>query len=209
MRRNSTAFTLIELLIVVAIIAVLAALIAAGASQVRGTANSQKCMGNLHQIGIALTLYVNENNGYYPPRFDEDGSAWRQKLNPYLGLAPTDPYGKSKVWYCPSAEVMPPALKDHTLVAHYGYNYVIVNSRWKRKATAPPFASKEVIVGEMNKNSDSFTWSASPSFAGDVETPYRFSHPGHTANFLFADGHLETIRYVDSSHPSTDIFIWW
>jgi prepilin-type N-terminal cleavage/methylation domain-containing protein/prepilin-type processing-associated H-X9-DG protein len=64
------AFTLIELLAVIAIIGVLAAIIIGSVSKVRDAARSATCSSNLRQIGAAFNLYAADNRGLYPaPRF--------------------------------------------------------------------------------------------------------------------------------------------
>ena len=61
-----SAFTLIELLIVVAIIATLAAILLPALSSAKMTVESMFCRNNLRQISIALGIYLDDNNGAYP-----------------------------------------------------------------------------------------------------------------------------------------------
>ena len=64
--KRKTAFTLVELLVVIGIIAVLISLLLPTLGRVRQQANSVKCLSNLRQIGQALVMYTNVHNGSLP-----------------------------------------------------------------------------------------------------------------------------------------------
>jgi prepilin-type N-terminal cleavage/methylation domain-containing protein/prepilin-type processing-associated H-X9-DG protein len=59
-------FTLVEILIVLAIIGILAAIMLPAFIRVRDGARTAACAANLRQIGLALQLYQTDNNGVYP-----------------------------------------------------------------------------------------------------------------------------------------------
>jgi prepilin-type N-terminal cleavage/methylation domain-containing protein len=59
-------FTLIELLVVIAIIAILAAILLPVLAKAKERANRGSCMSNLHQQGVALTIYTGDSNGKFP-----------------------------------------------------------------------------------------------------------------------------------------------
>ena len=65
-RQRRRAFTLVELLVVVGIIALLIAMIMPALSKTREKANLIKCMSNLRQIGQAFTMHATEHKGYVP-----------------------------------------------------------------------------------------------------------------------------------------------
>jgi len=66
--RSPGAFTLMELLVVIALIAVLASLLFPAMAKARERARSVQCIGNLRQWGIAYRMYADDNNDYLPRR---------------------------------------------------------------------------------------------------------------------------------------------
>jgi prepilin-type N-terminal cleavage/methylation domain-containing protein len=77
------AFTLLELLVVVAIIAVLAALLLPAVGLVRDQAKGIRCASNLRQIGLGNAAYA-QDTGYYPDTWLSSGVWWYALLEPYL-----------------------------------------------------------------------------------------------------------------------------
>ena len=105
--RARRAFTLIELLTVIAIIGILAAILIPTVGRVRESARTANCSSNLRQITMALKLYAEANKGRFPSGTDNTSGtdvAWNKAIAPYLplrGTSETSPV--HAVFICPSA----------------------------------------------------------------------------------------------------------
>ncbi len=121
--KTKIGFTLIELLVVVAIIAVLVAILLPALNNARELARRAVCRSNLHQIGLAMLMYGNENNDKPPASFYDAPSRvdcvhfratfnsahgwgqWGITLWRWLKLIYPTYVNTGKVFYCPSASI--------------------------------------------------------------------------------------------------------
>jgi prepilin-type processing-associated H-X9-DG protein/prepilin-type N-terminal cleavage/methylation domain-containing protein len=116
--RFPNAFTLIELLVVLAVITLLVSLLLPSLEAAQSRARRIRCISNLHELGVALQIYVTDNRSY-PVAMTTNGLGnWQRTLWP----SATD-----RVLYCP--QLMPASDQflqyfptNQFIYPHYGYN---------------------------------------------------------------------------------------
>lgn len=93
--RSERGFTLIELLVVIAIIGILSSVILASLNTARARARDTQRIQSLTQIRNAISLYMLDNNGTYPPTGNTSTGDWpagfKSALAPYMPNLPLDP----------------------------------------------------------------------------------------------------------------------
>lgn len=202
------AFSLLELLIVIAVVAIVVSLSLPVAKGIREQGQTSRCTANLRQIGMALLSYAADNDGKLPPRSlgllrtpgnakpPADERTWAQRLYKFGYLTQVDAF------YCPSEFPKNDALARKKAINGasqiYGYRiWITPGGDWsgeEREEHRKMSSIKE--PGDFFLVADSYWTDADWESQGYSITPgsqEQLVHLRHSgkANAVFADGHVE------------------
>ncbi len=209
-----TGFTLVELLVTVAIIGLLLAILMPALNVARESARASACARNMREIGMAAMLYAADHDGRYPrsqhSAFVHREVVWARSLARYLGE--TDAGWSNllrSVYRCPSDRR--PAALSFGLNVYFELgpedDYEGKPATWRTNYEVP-VPSRTILFAENESAADHIMpnyWAGSR----DVSDVAHDRHRG-SANYIFADGHVERhtlneiydpARAVDQWHP--------
>lgn len=168
--RGRPAFTVVELLIVIAILTILVAMLVPSLKRARETTHIVTCNMNLRQLNFYLMQYTNESKGVLPPAaigIISPGD-WHKFIAPYAGKKDNERFGRDYL-ACP-AEVgsyngQYKAWGHWGSVGGYGVNYAFKDK---------PFGRWETPAGPGNRSGSMRITDLSPNhfLAGDATLPY-------------------------------------
>lgn len=197
---TSHYFTLIELLITIAIIAILAAMLLPALNKAREKGRQSTCANNLKQIGLAYHMYMDDNKEWLPSPYNSGGTAginlrWFDQIRRYTKVkwSSSKPrHAEGCLYYCPSHK------KLDRNVEWVSYIHVTGNAGEPQDYIKLPIIRHPSAVGLMTEG-----WAATCSRAYvapdmDGETTrsqvLRLRHAGG-ANILYYDGHVEYLKF--------------
>ncbi len=165
-RLHPQRFSLVELMVVIAVLTILAGLTLVAVSRVRASGRQSVCIGQLRQIGAALTLYANDNEDRLPvvarlgPAPSFHLQSLPQALDPYVG----DPL----LFRCPGDQ------GEDSLYGTEGTSY-----EWNTFASGRQIDRTTLKILDLRIHAP---------LTGDGED----FHRGKGRNFLWPDGHVST-----------------
>lgn len=209
---DARAFSLVELLVVLAIVSLLAALTLPALARARTRAQGIVCTGQLRQLGVAVRLYATDHDDFLP-RSQHSAAAhrerpWGSALAPYLG-------GHTEAWtqllvtvyHCPS--------DTRAGAWSYGLNvyfelgpeddYEGKPRTWRRLGCIPR-PSLTILFAENRSAADHLM----PNFWTRPEDAVEVAHQRHAgrANYLFVDGHAKRKSLEATFAPAQGIDLW-
>jgi len=224
--RRKSGFTLVELLLVIAIIALLVALLLPALNKARASALNVKCMSNMRQYVLAAQMYTNDNKGFLPPYWREE-RATRYYFSDPTNNVPTNgtdtmvdtttrttcgggrlyemKYLRSdQVYFCPASSdpirtvsaVPLPLLSDPTNGYETSYH---LNPHWTRPTAGAAWSATNRGIAAYPKISQYKSGRALiVEYLYSVATSSHRQGNTHGWNLAFSDGHVATAYSIDA-----------
>ncbi|HWD20832.1 MAG TPA: DUF1559 domain-containing protein [Verrucomicrobiae bacterium] len=172
------AFTLVEMLVTLAVIAILAAVLMPALAKSKEAGRAAACLGNLHQIGLALQMYVDENHNRIPIMYDLTNApaAPTNSIDTVLAAQ----LGSPRALLCPSDRQQ---LFELTR-SSYGWNYLLNGQN----------ADHMQLMGQLLPGTK-------VPVVFDKEDFHRALGSSRAVNFLYADGHMKSLLELPGTRP--------
>jgi prepilin-type N-terminal cleavage/methylation domain-containing protein/prepilin-type processing-associated H-X9-DG protein len=212
-------FTLVEIIVVVAIISILAALMLPVIGRVMDKARMSKCVAQLRTIGQGLSMYSGERDMRFPGLGMGGSARWIHQIAPYIGFKADKTYGgvpcftgayDEPLFKCPMVGrwILPSGKDPQLFYGRYGLNRLLYDdsanqsqdsamigySRMIVQRPAQTVMVSESCIGGPGAAASSYPDQRQDTGVSANHRPDRTpsNGPDGPSNYLFVDGHVET-----------------
>lgn len=195
-RLAAEAFTLVELLVVAAIVAVLVALLTPTMDNTHTKAPIHECMSNLKQIGLALQMFAADNNNQFPPQVSiTNGGSFELILSnsPALHFRSLSPYLRPNpsVFWCPADGSKQP-LTNSNVLTDRNLSYFLSEDATPRVTSIIHAGDRNLEVAGQAVRPGLYKLTANAAVRWTQEMHAK-QVGRQCGNVLFTDGHVETL----------------
>ncbi len=220
--RRSSGFTLLELLVVMALIATLFTLSITIAGQAAEKSTAAKCNATLRTLGQGILLYATDHKLELPRSWHSAGAhnepGWAVSIAPYLNIPQSEIDTNwtavfNKYFRSPSDKTRDPYTYSYAMNVHFeldpnGDDYFGNPSTWRRLPQIP-FPSKTVLLGQtrpvpFGDHLMCHQWSTRKA----AENALNHAAYNGKSHYLFADGHVSLLTLDDVFSPANGIDLW-
>ncbi|HLH53941.1 MAG TPA: type II secretion system protein [Verrucomicrobiae bacterium] len=208
---RTAAFTLVELLVVISIIAILLALLMPSIARAKLKANQTSCLNKMRQLTMAATMYSNDHDEEFPPR-RLTTNAWPHKLKPYylnwqILACPSDHFGIAGLVQndvSPNRSYLINGFNDYFKVSLSPADYKLVQ-QWKfahgMKVAAIKKPSDTILFGEKRTGSRHVHMDIDQGKRGNDFEEIEHARHGQVSNFAFVDGSVRFVKKYGELYP--------
>lgn len=201
-----TAFTIIELLVIIAIIAILVSLLLPAMGKARGKAYEISCLSNVRQLGIKLAAYVDSQKEYLPPRYDSPTLSIEDPKEMWYGILDIQ---KKILLGCGAATPNSGARVLRGMV-HYGMSEFSTRGEHKRAPKLAEIITPQNMIAFSDSShvEDYNPWIVLPEAGNRTpadQKPWVVSNPAYGSYTRFRHGNKnEIIRFATSTSKQTN-----
>jgi len=218
--KKTLKFTLLELLIVIAIVMILASILMPALGKARETTKRIACTGTLKQLGLGLLMYSNDWNGFYPIKYQNANEyAWALAISDYMNYKHTGSayYWGPAVYHCAAG-----TLYDPILAINRGYmasSYVVQNTYGNGRVTGQGKSNSQIVLfdawwggsisGRYTEVDVNCTLASNRDAKSIGATNYSYIANRHAGrfNYLIKDGSAHTTSTGVSGYGADPIWI--